>query len=231
MKFFRLIPILVVASCLNTRAGIIYSATSGTIPDGTTAGWSATATASGYQPTISDVSVNLHLSGGFNGDLYAYLSYGGVLVPLLNRVGLETGNSFGYANTGFNITLSSAGAYDVHWYQQHSPSYDSGTGQLLGTWRPDGRAIDPLSSPGSFGAGGSMGFANFNGANPNGTWTLFISDVSAGGQSQLLGWSLDITAVPEPVNVALGVFGAVLVLSALARSKRVQDLVCPLLHH
>lgn len=47
----------------------------------------------------------------------------------------------------------------------------------------------------------------FNGQNPNGTWTLFFADTSAGGTSTLNGWSLNITAVPEPVNVALGAFG------------------------
>jgi hypothetical protein len=44
---------------------------------------------------------------------------------------------------------------------------------------------------------------------PHGTWTPFFTDVSAGGgTSAVNGWSLDITAVPEPANVALVVFGA-----------------------
>src|ERR1035441_9753813 len=35
--------------------------------------------------------------------------------------------------------------------------------------------------------------------NPNGNWTLFLADLSdGGGQSQLTGLSMDITAVPEP---------------------------------
>ena len=39
----------------------------------------------------------------------------------------------------------------------------------------------------------------FDGHDPNGTWTFFIADVSAGGgQSQLGSWELDITAIPEP---------------------------------
>ena len=88
MKRLGLILFLLVGVSLAARAGIIYSATSGAIPDGSAAGWSATAAASGYLPSILDVTVNLNLSGGYNGDLYAYLSYGGVLVPLLNRVGV-----------------------------------------------------------------------------------------------------------------------------------------------
>jgi hypothetical protein len=44
--------------------------------------------------------------------------------------------------------------------------------------------------------------------NPNGTWTLFFADVvQGGGTSTLTSWSLNLTAVPEPVNVALAVFG------------------------
>src|ERR1017187_3926466 len=130
------------------QAGISYGtfANSGNIPDGSSSGSAGTATASGFLPTISDISVKLNISGGFNGDLYAYLSYGGVLVPLLNRVGVTTGDGFGYGDTGFSVTLSSAGANDVHSYGSHTPSFN-GDGQLTGTWQPDGRAIDPQSSP------------------------------------------------------------------------------------
>jgi hypothetical protein len=225
MKTLRLISVLVVGFCVAAHGGIYYNPVNATIPDGTTAGWSGTTTVSGELPSITGVTVNLNISGGYNGDLYAYLSYGNVLLPLLNRVGVQTGDAYGYGNTGLNITLSSLGAYDVHWYQQHSPSYDSGTGQLLGTWQPDGRAIDPVigtgrSAPSAFDANGTVSFANFNGMNPNGTWTLFVSDLSFGAQSQLVDWSLEITAVPEPVNVALGVFAAVFLLVGLGRTIR-----------
>lgn len=47
--------------------------------------------------------------------------------------------------------------------------------------------------------GGSL--ASFNGLNPNGTWRLFFADRSAGDLSAVSSWSLDITAVREPVNV------------------------------
>jgi hypothetical protein len=208
---------------LTAQGGIIYSATSGSIPDGSAVGWSATATASGYLPSISDVSVNLNISGGYNGDLYAYLSYGGVLVPLLNRVGVTSGNAFGYGDTGFNVTLSSAGAYDVHSYGSHSPSFN-GNGQLTGTWQPDGRNIDPQSAPGDFVTASRVNFGSYNGMNPNGTWTLFFADLSAGAQSQIVGWSLDITAVvPEPVNVALSILAGIFLIVTLARSRWVRN--------
>ena len=209
----------------SAHAGVIN--VNANIPDGSAVGWSGTATASGYLPSISDVSVNLNISGGYNGDLYAYLSYGGVLVPLLNRVGVTAtggGNSFGYGDAGFNVTLSSAGANDVHFYQNYSPSFN-GSGQLTGTWQPDGRAIDPQSSPSTFDSASRVSFGSYNGMNPNGTWTLFIADLSAGGQSQLVSWELDITAVPEPVNVALGIFAGVFLTVTLVSRLRVRKLL------
>jgi hypothetical protein len=57
--------------------------------------------------------------------------------------------------------------------------------------------------------------------NPNGTWTLFVADVSGGSISTINGWSLEIIPVPEPINVALGIFAAVgLSLSAFKAGRR-----------
>ena len=227
MKTQLLIFCSVVMLALTAHAGVItYGsiANSGFIPDNSVVGLGSTASASGFSGAISAVTVNLNISGGYNGDLYAYLSYGGVLVPLLNRVGVSSADAIGYADTGFNVTLSSSGAHDVHLYGNFSPSFN-GNGQLTGTWQPDGRAIDPQSPSSAFDAAGTVTFAALNGLDPNGTWTLFIADLSPGEQSQLLNWSLDITslsAVPEPVNVALGIFGGVFLVVTLARSSRVR---------
>lgn len=69
---------------------------------------------------------------------------------------------------------------------------------------------------GSYNAAGSL--SGFNGSAADGTWTLYFADLSSGGgASTLNSWSLGITAVPEPVNAALGVF--VLLLLALAGLK------------
>jgi hypothetical protein len=43
------------------------------------------------------------------------------------------------------------------------------------------------------------------------------------GPSTLVSWSLDITAVPEPVNVALGIFAGVLVVGGVARTRQVRS--------
>ena len=65
-------------------------------------------------------------------------------------------------------------------------------------------------SPGNPGNG-------FNGLNPNGTWSLELWDNNMTFGNQLVSWSLDITAVPEPVNVALGVFGMVFAIGTALR--------------
>jgi subtilisin-like proprotein convertase family protein len=46
--------------------------------------------------------------------------------------------------------------------------------------------------------------SSFNGLNPNGSWTLFLADMSGGAVSTLQSWELDITgtaAVPEPASI------------------------------
>jgi hypothetical protein len=215
MKLTKTMTVLAVGFCLTARAGFysyIYSGPAVPIPDANLSGWSDSHTFSGLPVQITDVSVKLDISGGYNGDLYAYLSFGNVLLPLLNRVGVGSGNAFGYSDSGMNVTLSDDGAGNIHLY--------GGGGVPSGTWQPDGRNISPLGAPSSFDAAGTVSFANYQNLNPNGVWTLFIADVSGGGgQSVLNSWELDITAVPEPVNWALAVLAAVFGVGALWRSQ------------
>jgi len=168
------------------------------IPDGNPVGITQTFTESGLGTSISGVTLNLNISGGNNGDLYAYLSYDGVLVNLLNRPGVTTGNPLGYTDPGFNVTLSDGGYANINSYG------GNGGAQLTGTYNA---------------AGGSAAFGAFNTLNPNGTWTLFVADLSGGDGSNvstLNGWTLGITAVPETVNLALLVFGGVVTAAGCA---------------
>ena len=73
---------------------------------------------------------------------------------------------------------------------------------------------------------GSPG-TGFNGLNPNNTWSLMLWDNSHTGiENGLVGWSLDVTAaVPEPVNVALGIFAGVFLVVIVARSRPVRNRV------
>lgn len=169
------------------------------ITDGNPTGISSQLTISGENFSLSSLTVTLNISGGYNGDLYGYLSYKGTLVTLLNRVGTGGGDVFGYATSGFNnVTLADGSASNIH-----------------GVATP-GSGISYTPDDGSL--------ASLNGTDPNGTWTLFFADMSGGGGTSVLnGWSLNVTAVPEPINVALAVFGGFLGIVTFARSASVRQ--------
>jgi hypothetical protein len=238
MKLIKSFAVLLLSVSVTAQAGVYSSSvyvngyqyldTTGipnnTILDGNLNGWASAQTLTGFGATsIVDVSLKLNVSGGYNGDLYAYLSYGNVLVPLLNRVGVgASGNetAYGYGDQGFNVTFTSSGS-DIHTYR---PSGTIVGGQLTGTWAADGRNIDPLSSPSAFDSATRTSLALYNGMTTiNGAWTLFIADVSPGGGNETVNsWELDITAVPEPINVALGTFGVALALFGVCRTEAVR---------
>jgi len=202
MKFSSLFLVVILSAGLASAQIVTNSFTfnpNQTIPDASASGVAFNANLSGMGGPIGNVSVTLNITGGFNGDLYAFLiDPSGSMAVLLNRPGMGAANPFGYSDAGFNITLNDAvGANSIHYYQNFSPTYSGG--QLTGTWSADGINIDPQSSPGSFdGAAALAGLSLFNGSDANGNWTLFIADLSAGGQSTLVSWGLQIVTVPEP---------------------------------
>ncbi len=63
----------------------------------------------------------------------------------------------------------------------------------------------------------------FDSLNPNNTWTLFFADTSAGDEATIVSWSLDITAVPEPTNVALGIFAGLSLAGGVWRKYKKQS--------
>lgn len=198
-----------------------------TIPDGDLNGYQNSFSLNGLSGPVSHVSVTLNISGGFNGDLYGYLIHNHTNAILLNRVGVSSASSVGYPDAGFgpdaastSFTLDDLANRDVHLYRTF-PYILNGSGQLTGTWQPDGRAIDPLSAGSAFDtAARSNPLGIFNGLDPNGSWTLYLADVSSGGVSTLVGWGLTVD-VPEPSGAALLGFGvAALSWAARSRSRR-----------
>jgi hypothetical protein len=167
-------------------------ANDGYVPDGSPAGWQdhQTVTLGANQP-ITDVRVMLDLQGGWNGDLYGYLRHetasGAGLAVLLNRVGTPGAGAYGYGDPGFGpdasgrpFMLSDRGAFGIHNYQDYAPAYND-AGQLTGTWQPDGSSL-----------------ANtFAGLDASGTWTLFLADASAGGESSVFSWGLQIETISD----------------------------------
>jgi len=215
MKKSILITALLGTAALSASAELVHFtydsgfADSGNIPDGNTSPWSDTRTLSGMDDcTITGVQVRLELSGSYNGDLYGYLSYNGVLVPLMNRVGVGSGNAFGYGDAGLSVTFSDTAPANIHFYQAVSDY--SITGGAL--WQPDGRTVSPIaSSPFDFDAPGTVTLGRYDDMAPNGDWSLIFADVSVGGgQATVVQWGLDIQVVPEPTGMALGMLGGAL---------------------
>src|SRR5262245_31538100 len=96
-----------------------------TIPDGNPVGVANFQTISSGILEITSLTVDLNISGGFNGDLYMYLQHDNQISVLLNRVGRTSNDgtvagAYGYNNPGFQITLSDTAAFNVHEYQAHS---------------------------------------------------------------------------------------------------------------
>ncbi len=191
------------AQAVTTNSTTLFTGTQ-LIPDNQPSGFSASQSVS-LGSTITDISVQLDITGGFNGDLYAYLAGpNGQFAVLLNRVGVSATSANGYGNTGLNITLATSGTQgDVHVYQTLSPSYNGG-GQLTGTWTADGRNVNPQAAGSVIGGtSATLGLNNLIGTNPDGVWTFFIADLSAGDQSTLQSVILNIMTVPEPQTWAM----------------------------
>jgi subtilisin-like proprotein convertase family protein len=169
------------------------------------------------QSAIVDITIQSTGSGAFNGDRYAYLSHGGGIAVLLNRRGVTGGNAYGYEDIGFtSVRFSDSAANgDVHLYQTIAAL--AANGALTGTWPPDGRNVNPATVLDSTPRNATLG--TFIGADPSGSWTLFVADMSGGGTARLVSWSLNITAVPEPVTCAFTV-GSLLIGFALWRVRR-----------
>jgi subtilisin-like proprotein convertase family protein len=107
--------------------------------------------------TVSSLTVSLNISGGFNGDLYAYLvSPSGTSVMFMNRPGMSL-NGFGASGAGMNITLTDT-------YTANGSIQNVTTGSVL---TGDYNAVDSL--------------VNFEGSQANGNWTLYFPDMPNGG--------------------------------------------------
>jgi subtilisin-like proprotein convertase family protein len=162
-----------------------------TIPDNNYSGWADSQTVTEVGTiTPGSLLVSLEISGGWNGDLYAYLVHDAGFAVLLDRVGY-TGSGFGHGMSGMDVWLTDG----------------AGLGNIETTEFP---AMGEIYSRDGY--AGSL--ASFDGLNANGTWTLFVADLSGGSVSTVQSWGLqmDIVAVPEVetwVAAALaGMFGA-----------------------
>lgn len=180
------------------------------IPDANPVGITEQFAASGLVGAIADIQVTLDITGGFNGNLYAYLAGPqGQSAVLLNRVGVTAVNPFGYSDAGMNITLDGNAVNNIHNYGSGGPDSYSLNGT---TWAADGRNIDPLSAGSVFDAAAtSANLSVFQNSEGNGGWTLFIASLSTGGSPATLNSAeLSILTVPEPQTWTVLAGGAAL---------------------
>jgi len=168
------------------------------IPDGNPVGVMEQFNVTSLSGSITNVQVTLDITGGFNGDLYAYLvNPQGQFVVLLNRPGVTGSNPFGYSDAGMNITLDGLAGNNIHDYAIGG----SGSYSLSGTtWAADGRNVNPQAAGGVlYGTSTAANLSLFQNTDANGVWTFFIADLGAGGGSASLnGVILSIMTVPEP---------------------------------
>jgi subtilisin-like proprotein convertase family protein len=178
---------------------------SAVIPDNDDVGYSNTQNISDAGMTeITGITVNLTFSGGWNGDLYAYLVHDTGFSVLLNRPGRNAIETDGSATVGMDITFDDNAGADIH------TAIPMSGGPVSGTYQPDGRITDPLLVLATDSRPALL--SSFIGLNANGSWTIFVADQSAGSVATLDSWSLSVTAVPEPSTAILGGISMLLLL-------------------
>src|SRR5262249_4746974 len=106
------------------RAATFTYSVGAIIPDGNLNGFQNSQIISGLSGPITDLNVTLQISGGFNGDFYAFLTHDNATAILLNRVGRNSTHQVGNPDAGFGpdafsnaFTLDDQAATDVHFYR------------------------------------------------------------------------------------------------------------------
>ena len=163
------------------------------IPDNNASGLAFSFNVSGGPLVITNITIDLSIAGGWNGDLYAYLSHDGGFSVLLNRIGSTAANPGGSGVSGLNVELSDSYLTDIH-TALNNP--------LTGYYAPDGRNVNPFTALNTDPRNALLG--SFNGLDPDGTWTLFFADLSPLQTSTIQSWTVNLgVAVPEPGSFAL----------------------------
>jgi len=149
-------------------------------------------------PSVASVaSIQFNITGGWDGDFTVVLSHtDGTTSQSLTLLKMLSGGAA--ANSGFNNVTLATGNTDIN-----SAASSSSTAAISGAWAPQG----------------GVNFSSFQNISPRGDWLLYVTDNAAGDHGVLSGWSLNLDVVPEPVNVALGIFGGMMAILAFARSK------------
>lgn len=209
--------LLLLLSAAPASAELFYSqlfTVNAAVPDNNIGGLLSSKNITTDITSITSVQLTLNMSGGWNGDLYAYLAHDSGFAVLLNRIGSTSEDPFGSGSSGFSVTF--ADDFD----DIHTPGFFNDGDPVNGFFAPDGRNISPFSVTDA--SARTAFLSSFTGLAGSGTWELFIADVSGGDVSTLDSWRLDISgttadAVPEP-SALLPLAG--LLAAALCRRQR-----------
>src|ERR1043165_9829612 len=118
MKLKCLLFTLAWTVALTTRAAVYsyaFTDINTGIPDGDTAGLTDTHSLTGLSGAISDITVTLNISGGYNGDLFGYLVSDSGFAVLLNGIGRTDVNPYGSAGSGMNVAFNDQVGADIHY--------------------------------------------------------------------------------------------------------------------
>ena len=209
----KLLLLTLLCTALTTRLGATAPGTlsanwtgSQTIPDNNASGVAFSFNLLAPGPlVVTNVVVDLTIAGGWNGDLYAYLSHGSGFSVLLNRVGRTSSNPDGSGVSGLNVELSDSYLTDIH-TALNNP--------LTGNFAPDARNVNPFSALGTDPR--SAYLSSFNGSDPNAGWILFFADLSPAATSTIQSWTVNVgVTVPEPGRATL--LGLALAVGAVRR--------------
>ena len=169
--------------------------------------------------SVVAMTVTLNVSGGYNGDLYAYLiAPDGTTAILINNADYASQiNNDGSSVVSLTLADASSYAPGVLGTGALVSGTDNGAvgsaaaGTLTGQYNPYQNLNEIMG----------MALLNHGGVGVIGDWTLGIAyapqageDANGNGDAMLTSWSLNLTVVPEPVDLALGIFAAMLLALA-----------------
>ena len=135
-SFFPIaIPILALLAAppLQGAAVVLSKPVNMTVPDNAPTGLVSVIPVSSNEQVVS-VELQLNITGGWNGDLYAYVEHNGAISVLLNRPGRTAANLAGAASSGMSVIFSDDAPLDIH------TAISNNFGDFVtGTFQPDGR--------------------------------------------------------------------------------------------